>query len=236
MDQLSDDSLAWVMAHELRHGESKHPIAGVQKLLGLSVVVNMYLQRNDNWTSQILAGVTTNYINNEVFTMNQEWEADEHGFNYSVAAGFNPGGGAAYMARVRKQHGEIWVEGLSRIINPNNHPKTSDRVADQSKRMTAYSGGKVSVIEAKTGNIIMVNGQIFMSPKANFGQLQDERSYLIAGKLAKLFHDNPGKLAAASVDDDGDVTFLGASIVTPGDGEDSAEVLVERLNGILGLR
>ncbi|MDR7867128.1 MAG: M48 family metalloprotease [Sporomusaceae bacterium] len=234
-DLLTDDEVAFTLAHELRHGEAKHNIAGVQKLLGLGVVVNLFLQKNDNLTSEILAGVAANYINNEFFTMGQEWEADEYAFNYAVAAGFNPGAGAANMARIRKEHGEIWVEGLARLINPNNHPKTSDRVAAFSKSMTGYSGGKVAVVEGKTGAAILVKGKLFMVPKANYGQAQDERAYLIAGKMARAFHDKPFTLTGGTVSDEGEVLLGDIAVVTPGEGEDPAEVLTERLHGILAV-
>ncbi|MDT8903609.1 M48 family metalloprotease [Anaeroselena agilis] len=233
---LTDDEVAFTLAHELRHGEAKHNIAGVQKLLGLSLIVNLFLQRNDNTTSEILAAVAANYINNEIFTMGQEWEADEYAFNYAVAAGFNPGAGAANMARIRKKHGEIWVEGLARLINPNNHPKTSARVAAFSKKMTDYSRGKVTVAEGKTGAAILVKGQLFMVPKANYGQIQDERAYLIAGKIARAFHQKPYTLTGGDIGDDGEVLLGDIAIVTPGEGEEPAEVLAERLNVILAVK
>ena len=46
LDVLDDDELAYVMAHELTHGEKRHSVAGVKKQVGLVTAVDIYLSDN----------------------------------------------------------------------------------------------------------------------------------------------------------------------------------------------
>ena len=40
LDRLDDDELAFVMSHEMAHGEGKHVVTGVQKAMALSIVAH----------------------------------------------------------------------------------------------------------------------------------------------------------------------------------------------------
>jgi predicted Zn-dependent protease len=229
LDVLDDDELAAVLAHEMRHGEASHPVKGVTKAVGLGLAVELYLSNNSNNTSYILSGVAGNYINNEMFTMDQEWEADNYGFEYMTAAGFNPGGPAASMVKLRSLVGDLWHEGLTRAVNPNNHPKTTDRVNNFSRKMTAYSDGHVSVKEEKT---VEIDGRDIMTPVQTDQHMGEERAYLMAGRLARLYHDHA--LAAAYTGEDGAVYMGEQLIITPADGDVSADELVRRINAATG--
>ncbi len=229
LDNLDDDELAAVIAHEMRHGEAKHPVQGVTKAVGLGLAVDIYLSNNANNASYILSGVAGNYINNEMFTMDQEWEADNYGFDYMTAAGFNPGGPAASMVKLRSLLGDLWHEGLVRAVNPNNHPKTTARVNNFAKKMTAYSEGHVTVKNDKT---VQIDGQDIMTPVKAYHHLGEERAYLMAGHLAQVYHNHA--LAAAYIGDDGAIYIGEQQIITPADNDMSAEEIVNRINTVIG--
>ena len=43
LDQMDDDELAYVMAHEIAHGEKRHSVSGLKKRVGLVTALNIYL-------------------------------------------------------------------------------------------------------------------------------------------------------------------------------------------------
>lgn len=229
VELLDDDELAAVLGHEMSHGEHKDPVEGTKKALGLGVLVDLYLQNNPNTTSYVLGSAAGNYINSEVITMQEEWSADNSGFDNAVAAGYNPGGGAAAMVVLRAKLGELWHEGLSEVIDPNNHPKTSDRVNNFAKHMTAFSGGHVTVKNDKT---IQINGQAVLTPVKKNRYLAEERAYLIAGNLASVYHNNA--LSTAYVGDDDAIYIGNQRIMTPADNDPSSQEIIARINAVTG--
>ena len=55
LDAMDDDELAYIMAHELVHGEKRHSVNGVKKRVGLQTALSIYLGseqggwRCDSW-------------------------------------------------------------------------------------------------------------------------------------------------------------------------------------------
>ncbi|WP_346356086.1 M48 family metallopeptidase [Azotosporobacter soli] len=229
LEKTNDAELAAMIAHEMGHGEGKHPVKGTMKMISVALAVDLYLTSNENNMSYILGAVADNYINNEVITMEQEWEADNLGFDYATRSGYNPGGSAALMLKMRSLYGELHKEGLVRVINPNNHPKMSDRVRNFAQRLTAYSNGHVLVNAEKT---LVVNGKEWVTPTKSGEYLAGERAFLIAGNLASAFHN--GVADAAYLGEDGSIYLGRQAVMTPLDGDGDAEELVSRLNLILG--
>jgi predicted Zn-dependent protease len=229
VDALDEDEFAAVLGHEMGHGEHKDPVEGIKKIIGLSVIVDLYIQNNPNLTSEILGGATTNYIANEVITMKEEWQADDAGFDNAVAAGYNPGGGAAAMFKLRAKLGELWHEGLSQVISPNNHPKTSDRIANFAKHLTDYSGGHITVNQ---NAIVAIDGKDIVAPVKAHRHLAGERAYLVAGNLARVYHANA--LGRAYVGSDGAVYIGDQVIMYPAEDDTAASVVADKINAAIG--
>ncbi len=225
LDAFDDDELAYVMAHELAHGEKRHSVSGVKKKVGLTTALNIYLSDNPTVGSMLLANIAGNYVANAVFTKDQEKEADDLGFTYLVDAGYNPGGAAASMAVLRDRYGESSPSGIKAILAPGNHPATSDRINKNVKRMYEYSGKHVNV---KDGYVV-VNGVKAFTPAASGSYTAEERTYLTAGKLARLYHEgNAGKVTY-----DGDRLLCGGvSLYTVGAGEDGDSIAAALNKGI----
>ena len=207
LDLLDDDELAYVMAHEISHGEHKDIVNGLKKQVGLSTAVSLAAGGGGN--AAILSNIAGNYMENQVFTMGQEKAADELGFKILSESPYNVGGAAASMAVLRNKYGDLYREGLNQVFSPNNHPKTSSRVKDNIDRMYTYSGNHVSV----DNGAVFVNGVNIYNP-ANSGRYTgEERAYFMAGKLARLYHNGQIQPGGASYDGP-TVTVAGRSIVT----------------------
>lgn len=207
LDLLDDDELAYVMAHEISHGEHKDIVNGLKKQVGLSTAVSLAAGGGGN--AAILSNIAGNYMENQVFTMGQEKAADELGFKILSESPYNVGGAAASMAVLRNKYGDLYREGLNQVFSPNNHPKTSSRVKDNIDRMYTYSGNHVTV----DNGAVFVNGVNIYSP-ANSGRYTgEERAYFMAGKLARLYHN--GQIHQGSAFYSGPtVTVAGQNIVT----------------------
>lgn len=207
LDLLDDDELAYVMAHEISHGEHKDIVNGLKKQVGLSTAVSLAAGGGGN--AAILSNIAGNYMENQVFTMGQEKAADELGFKILSESPYNVGAAAASMAVLRNKYGDLYREGLNQVFSPNNHPKTSSRVKDNIDRMYTYSGNHVMV----DNGAVFVNGVNIYSP-ANSGRYTgEERAYFMAGKLARLYHN--GQIQQGSVSYSGPtVTVAGQNIVT----------------------
>jgi len=207
LDTLDDDQLAYVMAHEIAHGEHKDIINGAKKQIGLSTAVGIAAGGSEG--AALLSNVAGNYLSNQVFTMSQEKAADELGFKILSESPYNVGGAAGSMAVLRNKVGEHYREGLSQVVAPNNHPKLSDRVNNNISRMYIYSGNHVNV----SNGAVYVNGDNIYSPAGSGRYTGEERAYYMAGKLARLYHNNQITPGSASYSG-GTVTVAGQSIVS----------------------
>ena len=207
LDTLDDDQLAYVMAHEIAHGEHKDIINGAKKQIGLSTAVGIAAGGSEG--AAILSNVAGNYLSNQVFTMSQEKAADELGFKILSESPYNVGGAAGSMAVLRNKVGEHYREGLSQVVAPNNHPKLTDRVNNNIARMYTYSGNHVNVSKGA----VYVNGDNIYSPAGSGRYTGEERAYYMAGKLARLYHNGQIQPGGASYDGP-TVTVAGRSIVT----------------------
>ena len=207
LDTLDDDQLAYVMAHEIAHGEHKDIINGAKKQIGLSTAVGIAAGGSEG--AALLSNVAGNYLSNQVFTMSQEKAADELGFKILSESPYNVGGAAGSMAVLRNKVGEHYREGLSQVVAPNNHPKLTDRVNNNIARMYTYSGNHVNVSKGA----VYVNGDNIYSPAGSGRYTGEERAYYMAGKLARLYHNGQIQPGGASYDGP-TVTVEGRSIVT----------------------
>lgn len=189
VEALNDDELAFTLSHEMQHGEKRHAVNGVLKSIGIATLVDVALGGNANVLDILLGSVAVNYIDNEVVTMDQEKQADETGFNIIKNTAYNVGGAASSMQYVYEQYGDLWREGFKRVISPNNHPQMSSRIQKLAGRMSQWSGNHVQV----GGNTVYVNAQPVVTPAAMGDYSSRRRAFLVAGNLARSFHDVYGE-------------------------------------------
>ena len=226
LDTLDDDQLAYVMAHEIAHGEHKDIINGAKKQIGLSTAVGIAAGGSEG--AALLSNVAGNYLSNQVFTMSQEKAADELGFKILSESPYNVGGAAGSMAVLRNKVGEHYREGLSQVVAPNNHPKLTDRVNNNIARMYTYSGNHVNVSKGA----VYVNGDNIYSPAGSGRYTGEERAYYMAGKLARLYHNGQIQPGGASYDGP-TVTVAGRSIVTTPNADEALMVATNLNNSFV---
>ena len=223
-----EDRVAAVVAHELVHGQKKHPINGAKKKLTVEFVQKV-VGSQMNSGSRLAVDVVATNVKAVGVTKPNEWEADNIAFTYLTEAGYNPGAPAALWQRVIDHMGKGGGKGLfDDLLNPSTHPGEKERRDNYSKKITEYSNNKVSVNSA-TGEI-KINNKPFMKPVAAANMSSVERSYLIAGNLAVAYHSKGTPPTASN--DDGVVRLGALSIVQPCAGDTNADELVNILNGI----
>ena len=106
----------------------------------------------------------------KAITLPSEHEADEGGFYLMTSAGFNPGGGAAAMARmnyyVRYETEDIYE--FDAHDKPNeetfsDHPDTEVREEKLLKLMTDYSCGHITVEKLERQYRILIDAEKFIN-------------------------------------------------------------------------
>lgn len=205
MDMMDDAAIASVVGHEIGHGENKDAIRGIRKSVALQTAVGA-ATANAGGLSVLLGNVAGNYVNQQVFSVSQEKAADEWGFKLLADAGYNVGAAAVAMAVLRDKYGDLYTDGLGQIVNPNNHPKMSQRILDHLKRIEDYSGKHVSV----TDDVVYVNKKpVYTEASGQYTGAM--RAYLVAGKLARYYHDNNVGIPVAQGNQ---VLMNGTSLVT----------------------
>ena len=192
----SEDELAAVLGHEMTHGIRQHSAHNYAKAAaqyyGLSFL-NMDAGLMDWNKLNALAG----YSIAKNITLPTEYEADEGGFHIMTSAGFNPGGGAAAMARMGYYLTYV-TQDLREYQNPNDkdlpqddfsdHPATERREAKLAEMLTAYSAGHVTVTDRRT---VCIDGTPLLTATQTDEDYDNspENAYLAAGALARAFHD-----------------------------------------------
>jgi len=200
MLNYNEDEIALVVGHEMGHGQNNDPANGVKKALPLQVLAALYQSQNPDAISIISANVLANIGNAKNVTMPMEKAADEKAFQYTEAANYNVGAGAATWQRVLEKMGESKENFVSEIFNPSDHPGNVARRDNYNAKITAYSNGRVKV--NKNSGLITVNNKIFCTPAATSSMSSLERAYLIAGNLARVYHNKKVKILEVSLLED----------------------------------
>ena len=216
MDMMDDAAIASVVGHEIGHGENKDAIRGLRKSVALQTAVGA-ATANSGGLSVLLGNVAGNYVNQQVFSVTQEKNADEWGFKLLADAGYNVGAAAVAMAVLRDKYGDLYTDGLGQIVNPNNHPKMSQRILDHLKRLEEFSGKHVSV----TDDVVYVNKKPVYTGEPIGQYTGAMRAYLVAGKLARYYHDNNVNTPTVQ---ENQVWMNGSSLVTLSSSEKAAEM------------
>jgi predicted Zn-dependent protease len=127
----SDDALAFVLGHELAHGELMH---GAEKVHAAKVGWKLG-SKVDEWLEsdrapQIVSDITGKLLG-AVYDQDQEWEADRLGMCLMWRAGFDPAGGPEAMRALGGAEHAAPREGVRRIAYDikTTHPAGGDRIA-----------------------------------------------------------------------------------------------------------
>lgn len=221
-----DDELAFVVAHEMGHGQKDHAAKGVLKAADkqlLAAIASASLGGTQLTNTVAAMGYK---ISKAHSTKDREWEADDLAWEYVTHSNYNIGAGAAIWQRVIDKMGGNAQKGVDLWFNPSDHPNHAARRDNYVKKLTAYSGKHVT----NKDGVIMVNGKKFVAPAAAGGMSSRERSYFVMGNLAAAYHNGQNKSDATV---NGSTVMLGQQpILTCAAGDESAATLADRLNSI----
>ncbi len=222
----NEDELAFVIAHEMGHGQKNHPAAGVKRALPLSIVAALYASQNRNTASSIGAALVSTVGTAKWVTKPMESQADKLAFDYAVAAGYNVGAGAALWQHILEQNGSK-SSGFAELFN--DHPTSISRRNNYNKKITEWSGNKVKVNEEN--GLISVAGQPFYTPAKTSAMSPQEQAFLIAGNLSRVFRDG-GQYEPVWTNSE-NTLLIGEQPVMGFDGVADAAAVEKRLREIL---
>ncbi|MBR4909527.1 MAG: M48 family metallopeptidase [Acidaminococcaceae bacterium] len=222
----NEDELAFVIAHEMGHGQKNHPAAGVKRALPLSILAALYASQNQNTASDIGAALVTTIGTAKWVTKPMETQADKLAFDYAVSAGYNVGAGAALWQHILEQNGSK-SSGFAELFN--DHPTSVSRRNNYNKKITEWSRNQVKVNE-ETG-MITVAGKPFYTPAKTTNMSPQEQAFLIAGNLAAVFHD--GRQRDAVWTNSSNILLVGEQPIMSLDGVAEAGTLESNLKDIL---
>ena len=222
----NDDEIAVVLGHEMGHGQKNHVIAGFHRAIPIELAANIAADASGSYLGALVAILGANNLNAKCITKPMEWEADNLAFEYITHSSYNPGACAAIWQRVIEKQGSNSQNFVGEIFSPSDHPTNEQRRENYEKKLKEYSGSKITVKDGK----VQVNGKDFVSTAASDTMSGPERSYFVAGNLAVAYHN--GTASADAYAQDGTVMLGDQPIVTPVDGDESAETLAARLNSI----
>ncbi len=195
---LDEDQIAAVLAHEMTHGIAQHSAKNYAKAaaqsMGAFMIGANVDSRSIDWNK--FAGIV-NYSVAKNITLPTEHEADAGGFYLMTSAGFNPGGGAAAMARMNyylRYETQDFLE-FDAHDKPNeqtfsDHPDTEIREERLAALMTIYSVDHVTVQKIDRQYKVLIDGAEIYTAKNTGGQINSaDKAYYFAGGLARAFHD-----------------------------------------------
>lgn len=189
----NEDAIAGVLAHEMTHGIKLHAAFTYAKAAAQSFGVTFLGMVSGEIRPDVVAQLADYSVAKSVITP-AEYEADIGGFDLMISAGFNPGGAMASLVRMDYLARNPSAEDFSRLYGADSydHPETLNRIKKLEEKLFEYSQGHVTVTE---NNEVCIDGEILLkATSTNFGKDETydntrERVYLIAGSLAKAFHD-----------------------------------------------
>lgn len=222
----TDDEIAVVLGHEMGHGQKDHVIKGFEKGAPMKAI-GAAVASSGGWAADLGASVIVNYIDKVHLTKPMEWEADNLSFEYIANSNYNLGACAAVWEKVIETSKSNGEKLSGDIFSVSDHPSHEERRDSYAKKLSEYSGGKVTVAEG----IVKVNGKEFISPSASSTMSSGERAFFVAGNLARAYHDGNGSLAEV-LSDNGTVFAGQQAIITPLGDDPSVEEIVAKLKEI----
>lgn len=219
----NENELAFVVAHEMVHGQKNHVVQGMRKSFPLEVLQAVYGTQNGG---TIGVDILTHYASSVYVTKAQEKEADKIAFDYAVRAGYNPGAGAALWQRIIEKMGDNKTNFVGELFAPSDHPENSERRDAYSERLTEFSNGHVT-IEKGT---IYIDKKEWLHPADTATMSGKERSYLIGGNISAALHHQKKEDCKAYMGADGYLYIGNQPIFIPQPSEENGHDLVRSWN------
>ena len=221
----NDDELAVVIGHEMGHGQKDHVLKGFEGRTTALVVGGAISGGGGSVLSNIIANISAAQIAAS-YGKKQEAEADKLSFEYLTHTNYNLGACPAVWQRVIDTYGENEQAFANSIINPSDHDDNKRRRDAYNEQLFEYSNKHVKV----ENGVVKVNKKDFLTAAPTASMSSAERSYFVAGNLARIYHDN---LAGGEVTVDGNTVRLsGKAVITSVDGDQPAQDIADTLKAI----
>ncbi len=124
----TEDQFAGVLGHEIAHSERRHTSRALQRQLGIQLLLDIVLGKNQGAVSQVLVG-----IGSLRFSRDAETEADEYSVRYLKATAYQCNGAAGFFNKMEEQGGAAIPEFLSSHPSPGNRIENINALADELK-------------------------------------------------------------------------------------------------------
>lgn len=221
------DEVAFVIGHELGHDMNEHWMQSIEKQYRAQIGAILIGKTAKMSNNQIQWLMTAAFVNvSRGYGFQKEHEADKYGFDHATAAGYNAGAGAMFFWNLIKT--EQGAGGSSDIgskigeyLHP--HPKTDVRLSKQLEYMKAWSKDHVEI----KGTSIFIDGKFFMNPGGNAKYDSHERTYYIAGNIAREYHDKA--MVMWWVNDKGQLVANDTVIFSPYGTDEDVNTVLDRV-------
>lgn len=224
--QGDEDEMSAIMAHEFGHSVGAHLLDSINGQLWMAVLFDQYLRNNQNTLSQVGSVIAFQQISTKGFGRSHEWAADNFAMKTAAAAGYNPAGVAGSFQRIMEKYGERQVTILGELLSPDEHPTNKERIDNNMKFVTEYSGNKVTV----HNDWILLCNKAVIKPVAVGGKSAKERTYLIAGSLSQALHAGIKEPAQYK---DGQIIMGSYSIMTVTENDTDGNSIAQEINTAL---
>ena len=220
----TDDEIAVVLGHEMGHGQKNHVLKGYQKSIPVDLLATA-AAAGGGYGAALGAGVVANYIDKVHISKPLEWEADNLAFEYMTHTNYNIGATAAVWQKVIEEYGSNKGNFVGDMFSPSDHPTHEQRRDSYAKKISEYSNGVVTVADG----VVKIHGKEFVTPASISSMSGAERSYFVAGNLARYYKRGTRNIPEAHVVN-GIVYVEYQAIMTPAEGDLSAQELADRFN------
>ena len=222
----TDDEIAVVLGHEMGHGQKNHVLKGYQQTIPVNLI-GAAIAAGGGQGAVIGAGMIANYIDKVHISKPLEWEADNLAFEYIAHTDYNIGATAAVWPKVIEEYGTNRSNFAGDLFNPSDHPTHEERRDSYAKKISEYSHGIVSVADG----VVKIHDKEFVVPVSISSMSGAERSYFVAGNLARYYHRGTKNIPEAHVVN-GTVYVEDQAVMTPAAGDPSPQELADRFNNL----
>lgn len=138
LEKVEDENqLAFVIGHEIGHITRKHSIKAMERGLGASLLLTIFLG-GDAGSKEQIAGIVSSLLFLKRSRKN-EFEADWQGVHLSRRAGFNPYGGNGFFKVLSKMEGK-GMGNFEKVASFfSTHPPTKDRISRATEHIMSLS-------------------------------------------------------------------------------------------------
>lgn len=130
----SDDEVASVLGHEVSHIVRRHSAQQMSDIMVKAGLASILFSRSNDARQIVEIGLS---LKDREFSRGDENQADEYGFKYLVAAGYDPGAMASFFRKMQAKAGDS-PRALAFL---STHPLTAKRVEAAEKRAAAVRAG-----------------------------------------------------------------------------------------------